>query len=147
MDTATFPIDQPDQPAPDLPALEDARAFFSADRFATERCGIVVDEAAPGHAVCSFPIEAHHRNALGNVMGGAVFTLADFALAVASNFAQQPAVSVSSSIEFIGAAKGSRLTADCEADKSGRRLGFYTTRVEDDRGTLVALVQATVMRV
>lgn len=127
--------------------LAEARAFFGGDRFATERCGAQVDEAAPGRAVCSLAIADWHRNALGAVMGGAVFTLADFALAVASNFGQGPAVSVASSIEFVSGARGTRLIATCEADRSGRRLGFYTVRVEDDLGTLVALVQATCMRV
>ena len=100
-----------------------------------------------GRAVCSFEILPCHRNAMGAVMGGAVFTLADFALAVASNFSQPPSVTVSSSIEFVSAPKGARLVATCLQDRAGRRLGFYTTRVEDERGTLVALVQATCMRV
>lgn len=134
-------------PAPAGGTLEEARALFGADRFATEQLGARIDEAAPGRAVCSLEVLPCHRNAMGNVMGGAVFTLADFALAVASNFGQQPAVTVSSSIEYVAAAKGSRIAATCTADRAGRRLGFYTTRVEDDRGALVALVQATCMRV
>ena len=134
------------QPA-DQASLEQARAYFSHDLFASEQCGAQVDEAAPGRAVCSFEILPCHRNAMGAVMGGAVFTLADFALAVASNFSQPPSVTVSSSIEFVSAPKGARLVATCLQDRAGRRLGFYTTRVEDERGTLVALVQATCMRV
>jgi len=127
--------------------LEAAQAFFARDLFATEQCGCRVDEAAPGHAVCSFEVGAQHRNAMGAVMGGAVFTLADFALAVASNWGQGPAVSVCNSIEFVGGCKGERLVATCEADKSGRRLGFYTVRVADDLGNLVAIMSATCMRV
>ena len=91
-------------------------------------------------------IEDYHRNALGNVMGGAVFTLADFALAVASNTGQAPSVSVSSTIDFMSASKGARLIATCDADKSGRRLGFYTTDVADDTGRRIARVTATVFR-
>ena len=134
------------QPA-DQASLEQARAYFSHDLFASEQCGAQVDEAAPGRAVCSFEILPCHRNAMEAVMGGAVFTLADFALAVASNFSQPPSVTVSSSIEFVSAPKGARLVATCLQDRAGRRLGFYTTRVEDERGTLVALVQATCMRI
>lgn len=132
----------------DLPTLEETRAYFSGDHYATLQCGATIDEIAPGRAVCSCTIERHHRNAMNNVMGGAIFTLADFACAVASNEAgRQPSVTVSSTVEFIGSAKGERLIATCEADRSGRRLGFYTTRVEDECGTLVALVTATCMRV
>lgn len=127
--------------------LEAARAFFARDLFASEQCGCRVDEAAPGRAVCSFEVGDRHRNAMGAVMGGAVFTLADFALAVASNWGQGPAVSVCNNIEFVGGCKGGRLVATCEADKSGRRLGFYTVRVADELGNLVALMSATCMRV
>lgn len=129
-------------------SLEEARSYFYGDHFATHQCGAIIDEVSPDHAVCSCTLDRHHRNAMGNVMGGAIFTLADFACAVASNNAgHQPSVTVSSSVEFVGGAKGNRLIATCTADRSGRRLGFYTTRVEDEQGTLVALVHATCMRV
>ena len=72
--------------------LEEARAFFAGDRFATEN-GAVIDEIGEHYAICSMEITPHHLNAAGRVMGGAVFMLADFAFAVASNFghpADQP---------------------------------------------------------
>ena len=57
-------------------SLEEVRAFFREDRFATEACGCRVLEARQGHAVCAFDVTPVHRNAQGNVMGGAIFTLA-----------------------------------------------------------------------
>lgn len=141
-------VDTPDEHADSgTDTLFEAQAYFAQDRFATRRCGARIDQAQPGRAVCSLDVDDDHRNAMGNVMGGAIFTLADFALAVASNFRQQPSVTVSSNVEFVSGVKGTRLVATCTADRSGRRLGFYTTRVEDDLGTLVALVHATCMRV
>lgn len=127
-------------------SLEEVRAFFADDRFATKACKARIVEARRGHAVCEFAIEQIHRNAMGGVMGGAIFTLADFALAIASNLGEEPTVSVSNAIEFVSAAKGSRLIATCDADKSGRTLGFYTVRVEDDLGRLVAVMTATCYR-
>ena len=79
-------------------------------------------------------------------MGGAIFTLADFALAIASNTGGNPSVSVSSTIEYLSASKGTCLIATCNADKSGRRLGFYTTDVTDDTGRRIARVTTTVYR-
>lgn len=134
------------QPVQDGASLEEVRAFFSDDRFATEACRATIAEARKGHAVCEFAIEQIHRNAMGGVMGGAIFTLADFALAIASNIGEEPTVSVSNSIEFVSAPKGSKLVATCDADKSGRSLGFYTVRVEDDLGRLVAIMTATCYR-
>ena len=73
-------------------------------------------------------------------------TLADFALAIASNTGENSSVSVSSTIEYLSASKGVRLIATCNADKSGRRLGFYTTDITDDTGRRIAKVAATVFR-
>ena len=58
--------------------LDDVREKFSQDRFATVN-GAVIDAVDEGYAQCSVKLNETHRNALGEVMGGAIFTLADFA--------------------------------------------------------------------
>ena len=126
--------------------IEEVRALFGNDRFATEACGCRVVEASKGHAVCEFDIAPIHLNAQGNVMGGAIFTLADFALAIACNIGENPTVAVNNSIEYMSAAKGSKLIATCDVDKSGRSLGFYTVDVVDDQNTPVAKMTATCFR-
>ena len=126
--------------------LEDVRALFANDHFATEACGCRVVEASRGHAVCEFDIGDIHRNAQGAVMGGAIFTLADFALAIGCNMGENPTVSVSNTIEFMSTAKGSKLIATCNVDKSGRTLGYYTVDVVDELGTPVARMSATCFR-
>ena len=131
---------------PDNPTRDQIEAVFANDRFATQAAGCRVVEGERGRAVCEMELADIHKNAMGNVMGGAIFTLADFALAIASNVGEAPTVSVSNSIEFISAAKGSRLIATCTADRSGRSLGFYTVTVEDDLGRCVAKMTATCYR-
>ncbi len=126
--------------------IEEVRSFFAHDLFATEACGCRIVEAARGHAVTELDIEPRHRNAMGAVMGGAIFTLADYALAVACNIGEAPTVSVSNTIEFLSGARGDRLIATCNADKSGRSLGFYTVDVRDGLGTHVARMSATCFR-
>ena len=127
-------------------SIEEVRDFFANDLFASEACGCRVLEASHGHAVCAFDIADIHRNAQGNVMGGAIYTLADFALAVACNMGENPTLSVTSTIEYLSATRGSTLTATCEADKSGRTLGFYTTDVVDDLGVHIARMTSTCYR-
>lgn len=119
-------------------SLQEVRDYFSHDLFAAEACGCRIMEAAPQHAVCEFDIQPTHLNAQGGVMGGALFTLADYAMAVASNIGEEPTVSVSSSIEFMSAAKGKKLIATAGCDKSGRALAFYTVLIQDELGTNVA---------
>jgi len=126
--------------------IEEVRTLFANDRFATEACGCRVLEAAKGHAVCAFDIADIHRNAQGNIMGGAIFTLADFALAIGCNMGEEPTVAAHNSIEFMNAAKGSKLIATCDVEKSGRSLGFYTVNIVDDLGTPVAKMTATCFR-
>ncbi len=87
----------------DIEAIRDA---FKDDRYATELCGVQIEEACYRHAVCSMEITEKHLNALGNPMGGAIFTLADFCLAVISNVGEEPTSSVSSTIEYTSTAKG-----------------------------------------
>lgn len=127
-------------------SIEEVRDYFGNDLFATEACRCEVLEASHGHAVTAFTICDVHRNAQGNVMGGAIFTLADFALAIACNMCENPTVSVQSSIEYLSSTRGTRLFATAEADKSGRNLGFYTIDVTDDLGVHVARMTATCFR-
>lgn len=126
--------------------LEEVREFFSHDLFASDACGCEVLEASHGHGVCAFTVSERHRNAMGNIMGGAIFTLADFALAVACNMCESPTMSVASTIEYFSMAKGDRLIATADADKSGRTLGFYTVEISDELGTRVARMTATCYR-
>ena len=65
--------------------LEYLREFFKDDIFATKMLGAKIEEARDDYAKCSFKIDSNHMNAKGIVMGGAIFTLADFTFAVATN--------------------------------------------------------------
>ena len=131
-----------------LPAdasLEEVRALFVNDRFATNAlCEIV--QAEKGHAVCTMQITDMHRNAMGNVMGGAVFTLADYALAVACNVGEEPTVSIDSDIKFLTVAKGDHLTATAHVDRSGRHIGVYTVTVTDAEDRKIAIMSSTCYR-
>ena len=123
--------------------IEEVRTYFANDHFATEACGCRVLEGRQGHSKCEFEIGEIHKNAQGGIMGGAIFTLADFALAIACNLGENPTVAVDNSIRYLNAPKGKRLIATADVDKSGRSLGFYTVRIVDELGTPVAVMSAT----
>ncbi|WP_165251817.1 PaaI family thioesterase [Adlercreutzia sp. ZJ304] len=128
---------------PEHPTLDELVDFFRNDRFASERCGCEIVEGWMGHGVCEMEITPEHLNAGGSVMGGAIFTLADYAFAVASMCGRDASVSLSSNIEFMKSSKGKRLIATCDVDKSGRKVGFYTTDVKDDLGEKIAKIVTT----
>ncbi len=117
--------------------LDEVRERFSHDRFATVN-GAVIDEVGEGYAKCSMILDDTHRNALGAVMGGAIFTLADFAFAVASNWNKNPQVSLNASVSFLGKAKGSQLVAKAHKLKEGRKTCYYEVMVSDELGNQVA---------
>ncbi len=110
---------------------EEIVRFFEKDRFAAET-GAVIDEIDDRYARCSLTLEAKHKNALGAVMGGVYFTLADFAFAVASNWQGDTMVSLNSQIAYLGAAKGNMLIAEavCLKKTAGqRRIMRFVSRM------------------
>ena len=85
-----------------------------------------------------------HRNAYGGIMGGAIYTLADLAFAVASNF-NKPASTVSlvGQASFISMTRGNVLYAETRLIKDGRTNCFYDVRIYDDLGKDIAVVSFT----
>ena len=117
--------------------IEEAREYFSKDRFATEN-GMVLEELDENHAVCSLELSDRHRNAYGGVMGGAIFTLADFAFAALSNDRENVTVAQQVSINYLSASKGTRLVARASYRKNGRSSCVVNVDVADDAGRDVA---------
>ena len=122
--------------------VEEAREYFKNDRFASVN-GMQIDELTEDGCVCSLTLTENHRNALGGVMGGAIFTLADLALAVSTNNVHMGTVAVDVSIQFLAAAKGSRLIARASCVRDGRTMCVYQVDVTDDTGRRIALFTGT----
>lgn len=122
-----------------MPTLEQIRATFAADRFATDAAGCEIRLAEPGHSICAMTLQPHHLNAAGTPQGGAIFTLADFAFAVAVNaFAETVTVSLQHDITFLSATRGTEVIAEANCVRSGRSTCFYTVTVTDDLGVTIA---------
>ncbi len=117
--------------------IEEARGYFSKDRFATDN-GMMLDELDESHAVTSLTLGERHRNAFGGVMGGAIFTLADFAFAALTNDRERVAVAQQVSVNFLAAAKGDRLIATARYKKDGRASCVVNVDVVDDTGREIA---------
>ncbi len=124
--------------------LDEAREIFSKDLYATKMSGITIEEVGENYAKCAMKITDNHRNAYGGVMGGAIYTLADLAFAVASNFDKpSPTVSLVGQATFLSMTKGSILYAETELIKDGRTNCFINVKIYDDTGRDIALVSFT----
>jgi acyl-CoA thioesterase len=124
---------------------ENVRRYMAGDQFAA-RCDIELLSIEPGYAKARMALHPHHLNGLNTVMGGAIFTLADFAFAAASNSHGTVAVAINVSITFLKAARAGTLWAQAREISKNFKLGTYTVEVKDDAGDLVALFQGMVYR-
>ena len=126
--------------------MNDIRQFFSSeDRFARHN-GIELMEVTPGWAKASMKIEPYHYNGAKTVHGGAIFTLADFAFAVASNSHGTLAMGISTSVSFIKAATTGTLYADAREVACSPKLATYSVRITDDDDAVIAMFQGMVYR-
>ena len=102
--------------------------------------GISIDVKEPGKVLATMTVREDMMNGFDVIHGGLTFTLADTAFAFACNSYNQLAVAASAQIEFLRpAVVGDVLTACATEDHRGRRSGYYTVHVQNQRNELVAL--------
>ncbi|MDR0657453.1 MAG: PaaI family thioesterase [Mediterranea sp.] len=122
------------------------REFFKNDRFATG-AGIELTEIKKGYGKARLTVGTQHLNAGNTTQGGAIFTLADLALAAAANSHGTLALSLTSNITFLrSSVPGDTLTAEARERHIGRRTGHYQVDVTNQHGELVATFEANVYR-
>ena len=126
--------------------MQELKQFFSTeDRFACHSRIELVD-AGFGWAKASMKIEEFHFNGARTVHGGAIFTLADFAFAVASNSHGTLAMGINTSVSFVKAALAGTLYADARELSRNAKLATYSVMITDDAGDTVAIFQGMVYR-
>jgi len=119
--------------------------YFKGDNLATA-LNMKIEHIEPGTAVVSMPISDVHFNGMGAVHGGAIFSLADFCFAVASNSHGRAAMAINCSISFFKGVKSGVLTATAREQHLGNRIAGYLMEITDESGALVASMQAQVFR-
>lgn len=125
--------------------IDKARNFATRDKFAT-LAGVEIVEAGKGYCKARMKIEDKHLNGANVVQGGALFTLADLAFALASNSRGQLALAINVNISFLnGISTGTLYATATEVDEP-RRLGAYDVLVTDDEGQIIARFNGMVYR-
>ncbi len=126
--------------------MDKLKQFFSTEDKFARHCGIELLEVEPGRAKTSMKIEPHHLNGARTVHGGAIFTLADFAFAAASNSHGTLAMGINTSTSFVKAATHGTLYAEAQEQTKNPKLATYSVLVTDDIGETVAIFQGMVYR-
>ena len=83
-------------------------------------------------------VEPRHLNSVGVLQGGALFTLADLAFAVASNSHGVVALACQADMTWFKAVTAGKLTATAEEIARTRKLSTCVVRITDEAGELVA---------
>ena len=125
--------------------MEAVKNFFKNDTFA-EHLGIELLEVSKGRAKAKMEIKEHHLNGINIAHGGAIFSLADLAFAVASNSHKTIALAINVSISFLKAVSGGALIAEAKEISLNPKLATYEIRVTDETNDLIAIFQGMVYR-
>lgn len=125
--------------------MDSASDFFSKDAFA-RNCAIEYIESGNGRALVKMNIDESHLNSHGTVHGGAIFTLADTAFALASNSHGIPAAAINAHISYMKAAASGPLYAEAEEFALNPKLATYTVKVTNKEGDNIAIFQGMVYR-
>ena len=109
--------------------------------------GIELVEVREGYAEARLEIGQQHLNAANVAHGGAVFTVADIALAAAANSYGNVTLLTNGNITvFHGTKEGGILSAYAEEISKSRKLAHYRVTVSNDAGEQIAVFTATVYR-
>lgn len=117
--------------------LEKVRSFFKGDIFAMNM-GIEIVKADEEESICTLKICPSLFNAGNTVQGGAIFTLADLAFAVAANCEGTHTVTQNASVNFLRPGTGVELIATATKIHAGKKTCHYAVRVENEQGKLIA---------
>ncbi len=109
--------------------------------------GITVNEISVGHCKLSMKVRKEMLNGFDIAHGGITYSLADSALAFASNSHGRKAVSVETGISHtISLKEGDEISAVAEEVSLNNKIGIYNITISKKDGTVVALFKGTVYR-
>lgn len=112
------------------------------DRFASHN-NIQLISFGSGEAKAEMIVSENHLNGVNIIQGGALFTLADFAFAAASNSHGRIAVAANASINFYKGVSSGKLTATAREENAGKFLSSYMVDITDELGVKVAQFSGT----
>jgi len=110
--------------------------------------GIEMKHASAGHAIAILPIADHHCNGLGVCHGGFIFTLADTAMAFATNAGDDRAFATNAEVDFVEAARsGDVLTATCTRIVGRGKAGISDVVVVNQNDRTIAVFRGRTLAV
>ena len=119
--------------------------MFENDYF-SQWLGIERVTVEPGHCILKMKIRKEMLNGFSIAHGGIAYSLADSALAFASNSHGRKSVSIETSISHtVSLQEGDEIIATAKEESLSNKVGIYYITVTND-GNTVALFKGTVYR-
>ena len=120
--------------------------MMSKDWF-SQWLGITVVEIAEGRCRLNMQVRKEMLNGFEIAHGGITYSLADSALAFASNSHGRKAVSIETNISHtVSLKEGDIISAEAKEVSLSNKIGIYDIQVKKKDGTVVALFKGTVYR-
>ena len=120
--------------------------MYSNDTF-SQWLGIEVLEAKAGSCRLKMKLRKEMLNGFGIAHGGITYSLADSALAFASNSHGRKSVSVETSVSHtVSLHEGDEIFAEAEEVSVSNKIAVYYITVKNTEGKIVALFKGTVYR-
>lgn len=130
------------------PGPNEVSRAFHADDTAAQLLGLEIIASAAGSATVAMTVRPDMANGLGVCHGGFLFTLADTAMAHASNAGNEQSLATNATIDFLAPASvGSRLVATATQQAKPNRNAVHDVTVRSDDGTLVAVFRGRTLTV
>lgn len=109
--------------------------------------GVEVLEIAPGRSVLRMTVRDEMINGFGTAHGGIAYSLADSALAFATNTGGFISVAMDCTISYpVAVRSGDSITAAAIEQSTTNKLGFCAVTVHNQHGAIVAHFRGTVYR-
>ena len=125
--------------------MKKVKEHFKNDHFATS-IGVKIMDLDKGYCKAKMEIESRHLNSVGTVQGGAMFTLADLAFAVASNAHGNVALAISTNMSFVKAVSSGTLFAEAREESINPKISTYHVKVTNEKDELIAIFQGMAYR-
>ena len=113
--------------------------FNTNDRYAASS-GMALTEVSEGMAKAEMTVEERHLNGGGVCQGGALFTLADLAIAAVMNSHGQLTFGIQNSISYLQSAqKGYRLTAVARERFNHPKIPYCDVEIRNQDNKVIAI--------
>ncbi len=136
---------------PEEPAKKTASAVFENDSGIQDHLGFGIEVFGAQGSRITLDVDTVHLNRQGNVHGGIISLLLDFAMGYGcsgswSDDALTPAITLSMSTSFIAPVNSGRLIATGRVIGGGYKTVFAEAELKTENGTLIATSSGTMKR-